>query len=261
MRIAGLQKTTLLDYPGHVAATIFLAGCNMRCPFCHNMNLVLGADDGSTDINADLYGEAELLEFLNKRRGILDGVCITGGEPTLNPELPDFIRSIKAMGLKVKLDTNGSNPTMLKSLIDERLVDYVAMDIKTSLEYGSSSPGEVGVNHNKKPDYPNVCGNEHINLKAIKESIDILLSLSTDREEGQEIDYEFRTTVIKEYHDTKVFETIGQMLEGAKNYYLQSFVDSEYVADHSLSSYDKEELESFVQIMRRYVINADIRGV
>lgn len=246
MHILGLQKTTLLDYPGHVAATIFTGGCNMRCPFCHNMNIaaypVLGNSystdtAGVSDNNpVYIYTIEEVLEFLASRSKLLDGVCITGGEPTLNPDLPDFIKAIKELGLKIKLDTNGTNPTMIKSLVHDGLLDYIAMDIKSSLET-----------------YGKVCGIDNINTDNILSSIDFLL-------EGN-VNYEFRTTIIREYHDLATIESIGQMLKGADNYYLQSFIDSEYVPNHNLSSCDKATLLTYSELLSNYINNVNLRGI
>lgn len=229
MNIQGLQKTTLLDFPGHVAATIFLGGCNFRCPFCHNMNLV-------TDNLNPAYSESEILSFLKKRQGILDGVCITGGEPTMYTDLPDFIKSIRLLGYKIKLDTNGSNPKMLKKLLSEGLIDYVAMDIKTGLS-----------------DYPRITLNDNINTEQISDSIRILI--------GSSMDYEFRTTMIKQYHTPSIIEEMGQMLSGCKAYYLQSFVDSEYVPDHNLCAFEKKELILIQEQLTKFIPNVYLRGI
>lgn len=230
MKIMGLQKTTLLDYPGMVAATIFLGGCNMRCPFCHNMNIVE---------NSSLIGEysiTEIIDFLQKRQGILDGVCITGGEPTLHPELPDFLTSIRNLGYKIKLDTNGTNPSLLENLIEANLIDYVAMDIKSSLDT-----------------YELVSGVKGIDTSKVVKSIHLLNNSS--------IDHEFRTTIIKDFHNLDTMEEIGKLLEGSKKYFLQSFVDSEFVPDHSLSSYKKEELLGIKSALLKYIDYVDIRGI
>ena len=229
MKILGLQKTTLLDYPGCVAATIFLGGCNMRCPFCHNMNLVM-------DNSGEEYSTEEIFSFLNKRRGILEGVCITGGEPTLYSDLPKFIREIKNLGYRVKLDTNGTNPQMLKELIDENLIDYIAMDIKSS----SSTYGEVS-------------GVPDINIDNILESINIIMNSG--------IDYEFRTTVVNEYHSMEVMQDISNMIKGSKKYFLQCFVDSEYVADHNLTSPDKDTLIKYQNMLCENIEKVEIRGI
>ncbi len=230
MVINGLQKTTLLDYPSKVAATIFFGGCNFRCPFCHNMDLVLHPE------HALSLSEEEVLSFLKSRQGILDGVCITGGEPTLQKELPQLIKKIKDLGYCVKLDTNGTNPAMLRSLIEEGLIDHVAMDIKTSPE-----------------DYPAVCNVSSPGLDRIGESISLLLS--------GKISYEFRTTIVKEYHNEEIMQKIGEWIRGADAYYLQSFTDSEFVPDHTLHPCDKETLEKFVQILKPYVSSVSLRGV
>lgn len=239
MIISGLQKTTLLDYPGHVAATVFLGGCNFRCLFCHNMNIV-------TDPEYMITKE-EVLSFLIKRVNVLDGVCITGGEPTINSDLIDFIRSIKDIKNKngcpllVKLDTNGTNPKMLNSLIEDKLVDYIAMDIKTSID-----------------EYSKVCNIEKDQeksryIKDVCESIKIIMQSM--------VEYEFRTTIIKQYHDENTIRKIGETIKGAKAYYLQSFIDSEYVLDHSLCEREKKELLDYCNILKEYNISAYIRGV
>lgn len=229
MNIQGLQKTTLLDYPGHVAATVFVGGCNFRCPFCHNMNLVLNND-------SPLMTTEELLVFLNKRKGILDGVCITGGEPTLYSDLYNLISSVKDLGYLIKLDTNGSNPEMVSLLINNSLIDYIAMDIKSSLN-----------------EYPIITGVSNIDTKKILETINMLKSST--------INYEFRTTFIKEYHNALIVDDIGKLLSGATNYYIQSFKDSDFVPNHNLNSFSKEELLSFRQQLLTYIPNVEIRGV
>lgn len=228
MNIAGLQKTTLLDYPGRVAATIFTSSCNMRCPFCHNMDLVTSPVSG--------YSEREVLDFLAKRAGLLEGVCITGGEPTLWPELPSFIKQIKSLSLDVKLDTNGTNPDMMKMLIDEGLIDYVAMDIKSSLS-----------------EYPKVCGVDNIDLDKIKRSVNLLINGS--------VEYEFRTTMVASFHTMDVMKDIGLFLKGAKNYYLQSFIDSEFVPNHELSAPSKEDLLAMAKMLEEYISNVSLRGI
>lgn len=237
MNISGLLKTTLLDFPGHVAATIFIGGCNFRCPFCHNMNLVTGEG------NSPAYTIEEIMQFLRKRKGILDGVCITGGEPTLYAELKDLIIRIKELGYLVKLDTNGSNSKILKELVDERLIDYVAMDIKSSRGRYLEIAGLDNIQQDKK-DYI---------LKNIDESVSFLL---TDA-----VDYEFRTTIVKEYHDKEVIKDIGKYISGAKRYYLQSYTESEYVMNKSLSALGKENLMEFTEILKPYVNIVEIRGL
>ena len=230
MKICGLQKTTLLDYPGKVAATIFFSGCNFRCPFCHNMNLVEGGP------GLEEYEPEEILAFLEKRKGILDGVCITGGEPSLQPELIDFLREIKKHKLLIKLDTNGSRPEILEQLVGYGLIDYVAMDIKTSIGRYSEVSGVPG-----------------LDTDPILKSIHFL--------QEDYVGYEFRTTVIREFHTAEVFEEIGEMLSGCQSYYLQGFTASEFVPDKTLTAYKKEELLEFVRQLRKYNIKAELRGV
>ena len=229
INIQGFQKTTLLDFPGHVAATVFLGGCNMRCPFCHNMDIV------TTDA-PPLYNDEDILGFLNKRRGILDGVCITGGEPTLYPELPSFIKLIRDLGFMIKLDTNGTNPAMLGSLIKDGLVDYVAMDIKSSLS-----------------GYAKACGVKDIRLSPIKESIDLL-------KEGN-VEYEFRTTAVEELLDDTAIKEIGQLLDGADRYFLQGYVESEFVPDRTLTAVSKEKLLRYRQELAKHIKQVELRGI
>ena len=228
MKIKGLQKLTLLDYPGRLAATVFLGGCNFRCPFCHNASLVVRGDD--TEI-----GEDELFAFLESRRGKLSGVCITGGEPTLYPSLPSFIQRIRALGYSVKLDTNGTNPDMLESLVRAGLVDYVAMDVKSSIE-----------------NYGRVAGIPGLDTTAIERSIDFLLSGA--------VDYEFRTTVVRELHTASDFYSIGRRIEGARAYFLQSFKDSGDLIEDGFSSYSGAEISALLDIVKVYIPNAQIRG-
>lgn len=255
LNIQGLQKTTLLDYPGHVAATIFLGGCNFKCVFCHNMDIVLTNGAGEADevptnsnsVNISPYSENEVLSFLSKRAGILDGICITGGEPTLYKELPDFIRKVKALNLLVKLDTNGTNPEMIKYLLDNNLIDYIAMDIKSSLEKYDEICGFIAGEIDTTPK-SSIC----INKDALKESVHLILKSN--------ISYEFRTTVVKEYHDAKTMIEIGKLINGADNYFLQPFVDSDSVPNHNLHSWDFDTLNTFVEALRPYVKNVSIRS-
>lgn len=230
MQIHGFNKTTLLDYPGHLACTIFLGGCNFRCPFCHNASLVLAPTKQPT------IPEEEIFHTLIKRKGILEGVCITGGEPTLYPGLSNFITKIKELGYLVKLDTNGNNPKVLRNLINNHSVDYVAMDIKNSKEkYGLS------------------IGFDTFDTSNISESISLLLS--------SDIDYEFRTTVVKEHHTAEDFLSIGKWLQGAKAYYLQAYKDSGDIISPGLSSYSKTELNDFRNILLQYIQTVGIRGI
>lgn len=225
--IAGIQKTTLLDYPGKLAATIFLQGCNFRCPFCHNSIL--------TEKSTGEIEEDELLSFLEKRKNLLDGVCITGGEPLLQKESRNLIQKIKSLGLLVKLDTNGSCPDFLKDLISDSLVDYVAMDIKNSPEH-----------------YAQTAGVAQIDMEKIKASASILM-------EGK-IDFEFRTTVVKELHTLSDFEKIGEWLSGDEKYFLQRFVHSEAVFDLNLHAPEDAFLHQSIQILRQKIPHAALRG-
>lgn len=229
MEIHGLQKLTLLDYPGKVACTVFLGGCNLRCPFCHNGELVL-------DPGPALMSPEELLTFLDRRRGLLDGVCITGGEPLLRPDLPRLLEAIKEKGFLLKLDTNGGFPQALEDIIARGLVDYVAMDIKNSPER-----------------YPETVGVPGLDLAPYRESAALLL-------EGK-VDYEFRTTVVRELHDEASFRAIGPWLNGARRYFLQAFVDRDTVLSPGLHPCSREEMEAFAAIVRPYIPQVELRGV
>ncbi|MBE6927961.1 MAG: anaerobic ribonucleoside-triphosphate reductase activating protein [Ruminococcaceae bacterium] len=226
MRIGGLQKLTLLDFPQKVACTIFLQGCNYRCPFCHNTPLLEGTQELSV---------SSVLDFLKKRQGMLDGVAITGGEPLLNQDIVSLLEPIKALGYAVKLDTNGSFPERLRMLIDQGLIDYVAMDIKNCPEK-----------------YDLTCGSKNT-LKAVEQSVRLLLDGT--------IPYEFRTTVVDELHEEEDFHKIGTWLRGAKAYYLQSFVDSGNVLSEGLHAASKEKLANILAIAGQYIQNTSIRGL
>lgn len=230
MKIHGLNKTTLLDYPGRVAATIFTGGCNFRCPFCHNGELVRQPD------LFPMIAEEEVLAFLRKRKGVLSGVCITGGEPTLQPDLAAFIGKIKDIGLAVKLDTNGYRPEVLKELLQKGLLDYVAMDIKNSL-------GK----------YALTAGCPKLDTAPVEESVRLI------RESGAE--YEFRTTVVKELHDASDFAQIGEWLSSARAYFLQAYRDNENVIQRGFTSYTKEELEAFLPALRERIEKVELRGI
>lgn len=230
MHFHGFNKSTLLDYPKHLAATIFVGGCNMRCPFCHNASLVLRPH---TQPN---ISQEEILAYLNKRKNILEGVCITGGEPTLYGDLPTFISHIKEIGLKVKLDTNGMNPTMIRELANKNLIDYIAMDIKNSLEKYAFTAGIKG-----------------LTIDNIKESVSFILS--------GKVDYEFRTTIVNELHTDNDMESIGNWIRGAKAYYLQSYKDSGDVISPGFTSPSRETLVRYKDILSNYVKYIDIRGV
>lgn len=229
MKISGLQKTTLLDYPGHVAATVFLGGCNFRCPFCHNGDLLDGG-------GADPFSEEDVLAFLKKRAGLLEGVCITGGEPTLQEGLEEFILRVRELGLKVKLDTNGYRPKVLERLCRSSLLNYVAMDIKAGRENYGAAAGLPG-----------------IDMKRIEESVAFLLSGT--------VPYEFRTTVVKELHSDRDFEDIARWIRGCRAYYLQSYRDSEQVLVPGFSACTKEELLHFMDIVRPAADLVELRGV
>ncbi|MDO4600347.1 MAG: anaerobic ribonucleoside-triphosphate reductase activating protein [[Ruminococcus] gnavus] len=230
MEIHGIQKMTLLDYPEKVACTIFTARCNFRCPFCHNASLVTHVD------MEEAIPEEDIFSFLRKRQGILDGVCITGGEPLLQPDIENFIRNVKALGYLVKLDTNGSNVLMLKRLVESRLVDYVAMDIK-------NAPDKYGM----------TIGIDEYDMSNIFQSVDFLMS--------GEVPYEFRTTVVRQFHKREDFAAIGRWIKGAKRYYLQSFVDSGDLIGSGVTGYTKEIMEQALEIVQRNIPNAKLRGV
>lgn len=264
MQIRGYNKTTLLDYPEHVAATVFTGGCNFRCPFCHNADLIL-----NPNMQAGI-GEEEVLAHLRKRKGLLEGVCITGGEPTLQPDLPEFIKKIKELGYLVKLDTNGYCPEVLERLLEEGLLDYVAMDIKAA-----------------KENYARAAGLPQLDLWKIEKSIELL--------KCGEIPYEFRTTVVKGIHTIEEFEVIGQWLHGSRAYYLQAYRESENVLGLRLpeklenarceqeiygenvckkdvcgqnlvfakkfSEFTKDEMEQMAETARKYIDKVELRGV
>lgn len=230
MIIYGLQKLSLLDYPGKTACTVFTGGCNFRCPYCHNASLVVGLNE------IEPVGYDDFFAFLNKRKNILDGVCVTGGEPLLQPDIEEFIREIKKLGYSVKLDTNGSFPDKLKRLADEKLIDYVAMDIKNSPEK-----------------YSITAGIPELDFSKINSSVEFLLS--------DAVDYEFRTTVVKELHTKEDFASIGEWIKGAKRYFLQSFIDSGDILGGTFSAYGKNCLEEIKEYMQGFVKDIQIRGV
>lgn len=230
MQIHGFNKTTLLDYPGHLAATIFLGGCNFCCPFCQNKGLVLSPNE-EPSIPVD-----EVLNYLRKRQGILEGVCISGGEPTLEKDLENFIKEVKALGYKIKLDTNGYKPDIIKNLLDKNLLDYVAMDIKSSLD-----------------NYPHITGFPSIDINKIQASVHNIMNSN--------IDYEFRTTIVKEYHTQSDIESIGKWIQDCKAYYLQNFSDSDSVIHPGLSSHTKETLDLFRTLLLQYIDTVEIRGI
>lgn len=225
MLIGGLQKMTLLDYAGKVACIVFTHGCNFRCPYCHNAPLVTEAPD--------CIGEEELFSFLEKRLGILDGVVVSGGEPTLQKDIIPFLERIKSLGYAVKLDTNGTNPDVLCEIVKRGLCDYVAMDIKNPREKYSLAIG---------------CDAD---IAAVEESVLILLS--------DKVDYEFRTTVTRELHDEADMRLIGEWIKGAKRYFLQTFVDSGSLVGEGMSAYSSEEMHKLADVLRPYVSSVSVR--
>ena len=230
MDIRGLNKTTLLDYPGHVAATVFTGGCNFRCPFCHNGDLVLAPQ------TIPAYSEDEILTFLRKRKNILTGVCVTGGEPTLQPDLPSFLQKINEIGYLVKLDTNGYRPAILDMLCQNSLIDSIAMDMKS----GYSNYGKA-------------CGISSFDFSPIRESISLIMSL--------DISYEFRTTVVQGIHTESDFFEIGELLKGARSYFLQSYKESAGVIDKQYCDFPITELSHFLEIVKKNIPSAALRGV
>lgn len=228
MLIKGLQKTTLLDYPEKVACTVFTGGCNFRCPFCHNASLVKLSDN-------DSISEEEFFAFLAKRTSILDGVCVTGGEPLLQKDISEFLGRIKDLGFSVKLDTNGSYPEKLAKLIESGLIDYAAMDIK-----------------NSKEKYSLTCG-VNIDINKIEESISIL--------ERSNIGYEFRTTIVRELHEPSDIEDISKWISNAPKYFLQSFKDSGDILSEGLSAYSDDELKDILALARLHLPSTQLRGI
>ena len=230
MKIVGLQKLTLLDYPGRAACTVFTCGCNFRCPFCQNSDLVLpGASSESLDLD-------EFFAFLKKRAGLLDGICISGGEPLLHPDIDDLMEKAKKLGYLVKLDTNGSFPEKLKDVVDKKLVDYVAMDIKNSPE-----------------GYSRTIGVENFDISSVKESAAFLMT--------GVVEFEFRTTVVREFHRKEDFRFIGSWLHGGEKYFLQAFQDSGSLIQPGLHGYSKAEMEEFRDILKSDIPHVALRGV
>lgn len=230
MNICGYQKTTLLDYPGHVAATIFTGGCNFRCPFCHNSDLVVNST------MSPCISQEEIFAFLKKRKNVLSGICITGGEPTLQTNLSEFIKKVRSLGYKIKLDTNGYRPDVISSLLEDNLLDYIAMDIKAGLS-----------------NYAKVSGIPNLDTSKIKESISII--------ENSGIDYEFRTTVVKELHSQEDFLEISEMLSSSSPYFIQSFKDSGNILTPGLSSCDTETLNQYLAIVKNKLPFSSLRGI
>ena len=222
---------TLLDFPGHVACTVFLGGCDLRCPFCHNYELATGKVP-------PVMEEEELFAFLSKRKGLLDGVAVTGGEPCLHRDLPELLTRIRELGFAVKLDTNGTHPDMLREILERGLADYVAMDIKNSPGKYAFTAGMAA-----EPDF----------VSAVRESVRILMESGTD--------YEFRTTVVDELHEVQDFEEIGRWIRGAKRYFLQCFTDRDTVPYGGLSAPSKAKMEACAAIAKRYIADVQIRGM
>ena len=256
MKIHGLNKLTLLDYPGHMACLIFTGACNYRCPFCHNASLVLNPN------SQPAIREDEIFSFLESRKGILEGVCISGGEPTLQADLPEFIRKIRAMGFHVKLDTNGSRPGVLKALLDEELLDYVSMDIKNAPKKYLATIGipeesqASDLSANSSYADKNALCFDNLITDSVRQSAELLMQSS--------IPYEFRTTVVKELHNEEDLLTIGKWLNGARAYYLQSFRDSETLVGASLGqfhAYEPEQMRAFRDILKPYFEIVELRGI
>jgi len=263
MKIHGLNKLTLLDYPGHMACLIFTGACNYRCPFCHNASLVLNPN------SQPAISEEEIFAFLQTRRGVLEGVCISGGEPTLQADLPEFIRKIRAMDFHIKLDTNGSRPGILKSLLDEGLLDYVSMDIKNApnkylLSIGiPEEPRDTEAISAGNTSSANPTGTtkdalcfDNLITDSVRQSAVLLMQSG--------IPYEFRTTVVKELHSEEDLLTIGKWLNGAKAYYLQSFRDSETLvgaAPGQFHAYEPEQMRTFRDRLKPYFETVEIRGI
>lgn len=232
MKVTGIQKLTLLDFPGVVACTVFTAGCNFRCPFCHNAMLVL-----PEQIDDECLTDDEVFGFLKKRRGVLDGVAVTGGEPLLHADMPEFLARVKELGYKIKLDTNGSNPELLSEIVKNKLVDRVAMDIKNAPE-----------------EYARTIGLKSFDIAPVERSKEMLLR--------GDIDYEFRTTVVKGIHTKESLIGAAKWIEGAKEYYLQQFKDSgNLILPDGLSAYDEKQMHALADAVRDYVPTVEVRGV
>lgn len=230
MKICGFQKMTLLDFPGQVAATVFTGGCNLRCPFCHNALLVTELDD------VEEYTEEYILSYLEKRKGVLDGLAITGGEPLLQKDIRSFIEKVRALGYKIKLDTNGCFPDKLKELVGAGLVDYVAMDVKNCPEK-----------------YGETVGLKDFDLAPVLESVAFLKSGA--------VPFEFRTTIVAEYHTIDDIGKIGQWIQGTPRYFLQNFVDSGNLIGDNLHAVSNETIKEMAKIAGSYVNSAQVRGV
>ncbi len=229
MEIFGLEKLSLVDYDGYIASTVFTGSCNFKCGFCHNSPLVIDFK------NLPVIPEEEIFAYLKKRAGIIEGVCVSGGEPTLQKDLPFFIEKIKALGYKVKLDTNGTNPEIVKTLNENGLVDYFAMDIKNDREH-----------------YASIIGFKEYDTKKVEKSVEYFLSGKAD--------YEFRTTLIKEYHKEENIRLIAEWIKGAKKYFLQKFKASESCITLGLNEVTQAVAEQYVAILKQNIPNTNLRG-
>ena len=227
MKIYGFEKLSMVDFEGHLCATVFTGGCNFRCPFCQNADLV-------NVTNLEQYDENEIFAHLEKRKNIIDSVCISGGEPTLNPDLKDFIKKIKSRGLLVKLDTNGTKPELIKNLIEEGLVDYVAMDVKNSQEHYQKTAGAI------------------VDIDAINQSVELLKT--------NVVPYEFRTTLVSGHHTNESIEEMGKWLNGADKIYLQCFVDSGNCLQQGLQKVPKDRALIFKTILQKHINQVELRG-
>lgn len=229
MKIAGMQKLSLVDYPEKMCCTLFTSGCNFRCPFCHNAGLVVRPAE-------EILTHDEVFDYLKKRKGMLQAVTISGGEPTLQKGLKEFVQQVKDLGYLVKLDTNGTNPALLIDLVESGLVDYVAMDIK-----------------NSKQKYALTCGLDNMDLSPVEKSVDFLMS--------GKIPFEFRTTVVRDFHNADDFEDIAKWIGKAQNYYLQQFVNSGDLVQDGLHGYDATEMKQLIEQVQKVMPNAKLRGV
>lgn len=226
----GFQKMTMLDFPGYVACTVFTPGCNFRCPFCHNSLLVTKVNEN------EMYSEDEIIAYLRKRKGVIDGICISGGEPLMHDDIFDFVKKVKETGMLVKIDTNGSFPDKLKKLIDSGNIDYVAMDIKNC------------------PDkYAETIGYSDFDFSPVRKSVELLLV--------GKVEYEFRTTVVKEFHTTQDMVKIGELINGADKYFIQHFIESDGNIQQGLTPVDREEMEKLRISVSGFVKNAELRGI
>ena len=229
MEIFGLEKLSLVDFDGYVASTIFTGTCNFRCGFCHNALLVLDSK------NLPIIKEETVLEYLHQKKKILDGVCITGGEPTLQKDLPNFLEKVRETGLKIKLDTNGTNPTLVKSLVENGLVDYFAIDIK-----------------NDKENYASIIGFDKYDTSKVEQTVDYLIS--------NDLDYEFRTTLINEFHKEDNIKRIGEWIKGAKKYFMQKFKPGENCISGGLTEVKEEKAKEFLAVISPFVQSTKLRG-